>query len=71
MRSYHVAIHNLTQEGIKDADIVIAPNLRGIPLMSGKENEKMYKIGITATNEALDEIKKQLNKRGVKLLKNN
>jgi len=71
LRSYHVAIHNLTKEGLKQADIVIAPDLQGIPLLSGKDNEKMYKIGITAANVALDEIKKQLNERGIKLLKKN
>jgi len=71
LRSYHVAIHNLTKEGLKQADIVIAPDLQGIPLLSGKDNDKMYEIGITAANEALDEIKKQLNERGIKLLKKN
>jgi len=66
IRAYHVAMHTLTEDGLKLADIVISPDLQGIPLMSGKDNEKMYKLGIDATNKLLPEIKEQLNKRGIK-----
>jgi len=66
MRAYHVAMHRLTDEGLKLADIVIAPDLQGIPLMSGKDNEKMYKLGIEATKQLLPEIKKELAARGIK-----
>ena len=66
LRAYHIAMHVLTEEGLKLADIVIAPDLEGIPLMSGKDNEKMYKLGIDAANNLLPEIKEQLKKRGIK-----
>lgn len=66
LRAYHVAMHRLTDEGLKLADIVIAPDLQGIPLMSGKDNEKMYKLGIEATKQLLPEIKKELVTRGIK-----
>lgn len=69
LRAYHVAMHRLTITGLKQADIVIAPNLKDIPLMSGKDNEKMYKLGIAAAEESLPEIKKMLRERGIVLRK--
>jgi len=66
LRAYHVAMHRLTLRGLSLADIVIAPDLQGIPLMTGKDNEKMYKLGIKAANELLPEIKKELDSRGIK-----
>ena len=65
LRAYHVAMHNLTHEVLKTADLIISPNLQGIPLMSGKDNEKMYNLGMDAANESLAEIKQQLKERGV------
>ena len=65
LRAYHVAMHQLTLRGLSLADIVIAPDLQGIPLMTGKDNEKMYKLGIDAANELLPEIKKELDSRGI------
>lgn len=67
LRAYHVASRQLTEAGLKLADIVITPDLRGIPLLSGKENEKMYKLGVAATKQLLPEIKEELKERGIAL----
>ena len=67
LRAYHVASHRLTEAGLEQADLVIAPNLQGIPLMSGKDNEKMYELGIEATKELLPEIKRMLKEKGIGL----
>ncbi len=66
LRAYHVAMHELTEAGLRLADIVIAPDLQGIPLMTGKDNEKMFKLGIDAAKEMLPQIKKELDSRGIK-----
>jgi len=64
-RAYTVAAHNLTREKLIDADFIIAPDLKGLPLMSSKDNEKMYKLGIAAAEKLLPEIKKCLLTRGL------
>ncbi len=68
-RAYTVAAHNLTKEKISSADFIIAPDLQGFPLMSGKDNEKMYQRGIEAAKKSLPEIKKMLQKKGIALKK--
>ena len=68
-RAYTVAAHNLSHQNIKYADIIISPDLVGIPLMSGKYNEKMYQLGLKAGKEAVPELKELLLKKGIKLKK--
>ena len=68
-RAYTVAAHNLTREKLIDADFIIAPDLKGLPLMSDKDNEKMYKLGIAAAEKLLPEIKKMLTYKGIDLRK--
>ncbi|MBC8321028.1 MAG: patatin-like phospholipase family protein [Bacteroidetes bacterium] len=66
-RAFNIASHKLTSEKLKLADIVITPDLKGIPLLIGNEksNEKMFQLGINAAKKALPEIKKMLEERGV------
>ena len=64
-RSFRIASHMLITEKLELADLVITPNLKGMPLMSGKDNEKMYQLGITAAKEALPEIKRKLLEKGI------
>ncbi len=68
-RAYTVASHKLSHQNINNADIIIAPDLVGIPLMSGKDNEKLYNLGIKAGKEAIPQIKELLTKRGIDLKK--
>lgn len=66
-RAYSVAAHHSSVVDLVYADIVIAPNLQGIPLMSGKEkdNLEMYKLGLKAGKKALPEIKRILKEKGI------
>jgi len=64
-RAYTVAAHNLTKDKLIDADFIISPDLAGLPLMSSKDNEKMYKLGIAAAEVLLPEIKKMLKAKGI------
>lgn len=68
-RAYTVAAHNVNKETLKYADIIIAPDLDGISLMSGKDNTKMYHLGIKAAKDALPELLSILKKNGIKLKK--
>lgn len=65
IRAYKVAMHNNTENQLKNADIVITPDLAGIPLMSGKDNQKMYELGIEAAKKKLPVIINELKKRGI------
>jgi len=65
LRAYTVAAHNSNMEYINDADILISPDLYGMPLMSGKDNKELYKRGLEAGKKALPEILKLLNEKGI------
>ncbi len=68
-RAYSVATHNVDKEALKHADIIIVPDLDGISLMSGKDNNKMYNLGIKAAKDALPELLSILKKNGIELKK--
>lgn len=68
-RAYSVAAHAVKEQKIKAADIVISPDLTGIPLMSSKDNEQMYQAGLDAANKALPNILKMMEERGIKPVK--
>ena len=44
-RAYSVAAHAVKEQKMKAADILISPNLSGIPLMSSKDNERCTRPG--------------------------
>lgn len=65
LRAYTVASHRANDELPARANILIAPNLDDIPLMSSNDNEKLYKLGMAAATEMLPEIIAELKKRGI------
>lgn len=64
-RCYIVATHTLKEEELRLADILISPNLKGMPLLSARENEPMLEAGITAAREALPRIREILIREGI------
>ncbi len=66
-RAFLVATHNLTIQKLQIADIIITPDLKGLPLMSSKDNNKMYKLGMEAARDALPELKKLIKSKGITL----
>ncbi len=68
-RAYTVAAHNMSEYNSKDADIVISPDLKGLPLMSSKDNKKLYELGIEAARASLPQIKELLKRKGIQLEK--
>ena len=65
LRAYDVASHYANEESISLANIIIQPNLKDLSLMGGKDNEKIYKLGIIAAKEMLPEIRSELKKRNI------
>jgi NTE family protein len=65
LRAYSVAAHKLKEERLPLADILISPDLKGMPLMSSKDNEKMFNAGIKAATDALPAIRKILIEKGI------
>ncbi|MFH1160940.1 MAG: patatin-like phospholipase family protein [bacterium] len=64
-RCYVIASHVLKEEDISFADVLISPDLRGMPLLSSKDNEQMLEAGITAAKKAIPEIRKLLIDKGI------
>ncbi len=65
LRAYSVAAHKLKEERLPLADILISPDLQGMPLMSSKDNDKMFNAGIKAAKDALPAIRKILIEKGI------
>lgn len=68
-RAYTVAAHNLSEYNSKNADIIISPDLQGLPLMSSKDNDKIYQLGMEAAKASLSQIKDLLKQKGIHLKK--
>ncbi len=68
-RAVSVATNHLTEEQLKNADIVITPNLKGMPYLSSKNNAMMYNLGMEAAKKALPEILELLKKNNIALTK--
>ena len=47
------------------ADIVITPDLRDMPILSGKENQQIFDSGYAAAKKVIPEIKKLLQAKGI------
>lgn len=61
----YAASHVLKEMRKPLADIWIAPDLEGLPLMSSKDNEQLYKAGLEAGKKALPKIRELLIKKGI------
>ncbi len=66
-RSFSIASRMLMEGKLGYADVVINPNLSGIPLMSDKYNLKMYNAGLKAGREMLPVILETIRQRGILL----
>jgi len=65
LRSLILMTDKLKEKSVKDADILISPDLRKIPYMSGRKNEEAYQAGIKAASDMLPEIRMILIKKGI------
>ena len=64
-RSLSIASRKIMDGTLEYADVVINPDLTGIPLMSDKYNQKMYDEGIKAAKAKLPEIIKLMKEKGI------
>ncbi|NQV02014.1 MAG: patatin-like phospholipase family protein [Bacteroidia bacterium] len=65
LRAYSVAAHKLKEERLPLADVLISPDLKGMPLMSSKDNDKMFQAGIKAAQDAMPRIREILIEKGI------
>ncbi len=65
-RVANMAIHLLCHERMDQADIVITPDLKGMPYLSDKYNQPMYDAGIKAAREMMPKIKELLRQKGIR-----
>lgn len=68
-RAFRVATHHLVEQQLKNADIVITPDLQGMPYLSSKDNKKMFDRGKKAGEEMLPDLLKLLAERDIQLKK--
>lgn len=65
MRAMFVASSHLSAESLKCADVVIAPDLSGLAIMSDSDNAKCYRLGVDAAKAAMPKIREVLAKHGI------
>ncbi|MEI7501335.1 MAG: patatin-like phospholipase family protein [Bacteroidota bacterium] len=65
MRSLAIASGQLKAEKIAKADILIVPNMKGIPYMSGARNKDAYDSGYIAAMRFMPRIKELMMKNGI------
>ena len=59
-------MHLLSSERMKEADIVVIPDMKGMPYLSDKYNQPMYDAGVKAAREMLPKIRELLLQKGIK-----
>ena len=64
-RSASLAYLHLQHLRMKEADVVIAPNLTGIPMITDKYNARMYDEGLKAAREMMPRIREILKSKGI------
>lgn len=65
-RIARMTMHLLCHERMEQADIVVIPDLNGMPYMSDKYNQRMYDAGVKAAREMMPEIQKLLKQKGIR-----
>jgi len=65
LRSIILMADKLKEKTLDDADILISPDLKKIPYMSGKKNMEAYQAGMKAASDMLPEILEILIKKGI------
>ena len=65
LRSINASGRVLKDEQLKLADILIAPDLFGIPMMSDKNNKEIYEAGVKAARAAIPKLREILIKKNI------
>jgi NTE family protein len=65
-RVARMTMHLLGHERMSKADIVVIPDMKGMPYLSDKYNQPMYDAGMKAAREMMPEIRKLLVKKNIK-----
>lgn len=60
-----ITMRAINHERIKEADIVVIPDLKGMPYLSDKYNQPMYDAGVKAARDMMPEIRKLLTSKGI------
>ena len=65
-RVARMTMHLLGHERMSKADIVVIPDMKGMPYLSDKYNQPMYDAGIKAAREMMPRIKELLKQKGIR-----
>ncbi len=65
-RVARISLHRFARERSGIADILIIPDLKGMPYISDKYNQPMYDAGIKAARLMMPEIRKILAQKGIR-----
>jgi NTE family protein len=61
-----VTMHLLGHERMSKADIIVVPDMTGMPFLSDKFNQPMYDAGVKAAREMMPQIKELLSQKGIR-----
>jgi NTE family protein len=65
-RVSRITMHLLGHERMSKADIVVVPDMTGMPFLSAKYNQPMYDAGVKAAREMMPQIKALLSQKGIR-----
>lgn len=65
-RVARISMRLLVRERMSKADVVIIPDMKGMPYLSDKYNQPMYDAGMKAAKEMMPKIRELLERRGVR-----
>jgi NTE family protein len=65
-RVARISMHLLSQERMRQTDILVIPDMKGMPFLSDKYNQPMYDAGVKAAREMMPKIRELMEQKGIK-----
>lgn len=61
-----MTMHLLNYQRLNEADVVVIPDMTGMPLLSDKYNQPMYDAGVKAARDMMPKIREILAQKGIR-----
>ena len=65
-RVARISMHMLSQERMRQTDILVIPDMKGMPFLSDKFNQPMYDAGVKAAREMMPKIRELMERKGIR-----
>jgi NTE family protein len=61
-----ITMHLLNYQRLSEADVVVIPDMNGMPFLSDKYNQPMYDAGVKAARDMMPKIREILAQKGIR-----